>query len=91
MGDLCLNCEIVRRVLTGFIENEVGKAGFHRVVLGVSGGVDSALAAFLAAGALGPQNVWGILMPYRSSNPQRMRRSWCRRRASTASRWTSPR
>lgn len=70
MGDLCLNCEIVRQVLTGFIENEVGKAGFHRVVLGVSGGVDSALAAFLAAGALGPQNVWGILMPYRSSNPE---------------------
>jgi NAD+ synthase len=70
MEDLCLNCEVVRQVLTGFIENEVGKAGFHRVVVGLSGGVDSSLAAFLAAGALGPQNVWGILMPYRSSNPE---------------------
>ncbi len=70
MGDLCLNPEMVRKVLTGFIANEVGKAGFHRVVVGLSGGVDSALAAFLGAEALGPENVWGIVMPYRSSNPE---------------------
>jgi NAD+ synthase len=67
---LRLNCETVHRVLIGFIDNEVRKAGFERVVVGLSGGVDSSLAAFLAAEALGPQNVWGILMPYRASSQE---------------------
>jgi NAD+ synthase len=44
--------------------------GFERVVLGLSGGVDSALVAALAMEAVGPQNVIGISMPYRLSNPQ---------------------
>lgn len=70
MVNLQLNCETVRKVLVGFIENEVRKAGFERVVVGLSGGVDSSLSAYLAAEALGPQNVWGILMPYRTSNPE---------------------
>jgi NAD+ synthase len=70
MDDLRLHCETVRTILTGFIDNEVRKAGFERVVVGLSGGVDSALAAFLAAEALGPQNVWAILMPYRTSSPE---------------------
>jgi NAD+ synthase len=70
MLNLQLNCETVRKVLTGFIDNEVRKAGFHRVVVGLSGGVDSSLSAYLAAEALGPENVWGILMPYRSSSPE---------------------
>jgi len=69
MRDLRLHCETVRAILTGFIDNEVRKAGFERVVVGLSGGVDSSLAAFLAADALGPRNVWGILMPYLSSSP----------------------
>jgi NAD+ synthase len=70
MNDLRLHCETVRTILTGFIDNEVRKAGFERVVVGLSGGVDSALSAFLAAEALGPQNVWAILMPYRTSSPE---------------------
>jgi NAD+ synthase len=70
MLDLRLHCDTVRKVLVGFIDNEVRKAGFQRVVVGLSGGVDSSLSAFLAAEALGPQNVWGILMPYRSSSPE---------------------
>ncbi|RPH37405.1 MAG: NAD+ synthase [Planctomycetota bacterium] len=65
-----IECETVRKVLVGFLENEVRKAGFERVVVGVSGGVDSSLAAYLAAEALGPQNVWGIQMPYRTSSPE---------------------
>lgn len=69
MVNLQLNCETVRKVLTGFIDNEVRKAGFHRVVVGLSGGVDSALSAYLAAEALGPENVCAILMPYRTSSP----------------------
>jgi NAD+ synthase len=70
MDDLRLDGETVRKILTGFIDNEVRKAGFERVVVGLSGGVDSALSAFLAAEALGPQNVWAILMPYRTSSPE---------------------
>jgi NAD+ synthase len=68
--DFSLNCELLRRVLTGFIANEVRKAGFERVVLGLSGGVDSSLSAFLGAEALGPENVWALLMPYRTSSPE---------------------
>jgi NAD+ synthase len=70
MYELRLQCDIVQQILTGFIDNEVRKAGFERVVVGLSGGVDSSLAAFLAAEALGPHNVWGILMPHRTSNPE---------------------
>ena len=70
MLNLRLNCETVRQILVGFIDNEVRRAGFERVVVGLSGGVDSSLAACLAAEALGPQNVWGILMPYRTSSPE---------------------
>ena len=70
MLSLQLNCELVRKVLAGFIDNEVRKAGFHRVVVGLSGGVDSSLSTYLAAEALGPENVWGILMPYRTSSPE---------------------
>ena len=61
---------MARRVLTGFIANEVGKTGMRCVVVGLSGGIDSALAATLAAEALGPQNVHAVIMPYRSSNPE---------------------
>ncbi|HWH79662.1 MAG TPA: NAD+ synthase, partial [Candidatus Binatus sp.] len=45
------------------------KTGLRRVVVGLSGGVDSALSAMLAADALGASNVLGVLMPYKSSNP----------------------
>jgi NAD+ synthase len=70
MPNLQLDCETVRKVLTGFIDNEVRKAGFHRVVVGLSGGLDSALSAYLAAEALGPEGVWAIRMPYRTSSPE---------------------
>jgi len=70
MNDLSINCEMVRRVLVGFIEDEVKKAGFSRVVVGLSGGVDSSLAASLAVGALGPGNVLGVFMPYKTSSPE---------------------
>jgi NAD+ synthase len=70
MDDLHIDAEMVRRILTGFIDNEVRKAGFVRVVLGLSGGVDSALAAYLAAEALGPDSVTALVMPYRTSSPE---------------------
>jgi len=67
---LAIDTELVERILVGFIRDEVRKVGFERVVLGLSGGVDSALSAALAQRALGAENVVPVLMPYRTSNPQ---------------------
>ena len=64
-----LNTELLQKVLVAFIHNEVHRARLERAVLGLSGGVDSALVAFLAARALGPENVTGFILPYRSSSP----------------------
>jgi NAD+ synthase len=65
-----LNCELTTRVLEGFIRDELGKVGFSRVVVGLSGGIDSAVSCFLAARALGPENVRALLMPYKSSSKE---------------------
>lgn len=64
------NVTLLRRILVSFIRNEVEKVGVHRVVVGLSGGVDSSLSAMLAAEALGPRGVLGIMMPYASSSPE---------------------
>lgn len=68
--NLSINTEVARRILTGFIHSEVTRVGFQRVVLGLSGGVDSALSCFLAAEALGPQNVLALRLPYKNSSPE---------------------
>jgi NAD+ synthase len=68
-GELTLNLPLVHSILTGFIRNETSRVGFGQVVLGLSGGVDSALVAALAVEALGPDRVTGVSMPYRLSNP----------------------
>jgi NAD+ synthase len=60
--------EPVADLLVRFIKDGVVRSGFERAVLGVSGGVDSAVVAALAAKALGPSNVLGILMPHRQSS-----------------------
>ncbi|HEX8220720.1 MAG TPA: NAD+ synthase [Chloroflexia bacterium] len=67
---LAIHPELTRRLLVDFIRQEVRKFGFNRVVLGLSGGIDSALSATLAAEALGPENVVGIMLPYRTSSPE---------------------
>src|SRR3970282_328709 len=69
MSQIPTNTTLLREILTAFIRNEVHKTGLTRAVIGLSGGVDSALSAMLAAEALGQKNVLGILMPYKSSNP----------------------
>jgi NAD+ synthase len=56
--------------LTGFIKSELSKIGLNRVVLGVSGGVDSALTAFLSVKAIGAKDVVGVILPYKTSDPQ---------------------
>jgi NAD+ synthase len=67
---LAINPELVRKILVRFIQNEVQKVGFERVVLGLSGGVDSSLVATLASQALGPKNVLAVFMPYKTSDPK---------------------
>ncbi len=67
--DLAINTDLTRRILTGFIRTEITRAGFQRAVLNLSGGLDSALSCYLAAEALGPENVLAIRLPYRTSSP----------------------
>ncbi len=72
-AELVLNAELARQVLARFIHEEVTKVGLERVVVGLSGGIDSALAAALAAEALGARNVTALVMPYRTSSPDSQR------------------
>lgn len=66
---LAIEAELTRTWLVEFIRDEVRRRrGFARVVLGLSGGVDSSVVAWLAAEALGPENVIGVRMPYRASS-----------------------
>ena len=63
------NLALVERLLTGFIRRETIKVGLEKVVVGLSGGVDSSVSAALAARALGPEQVTGVMMPYKTSSP----------------------
>lgn len=71
--DLSIDVEATTEILAGFLKTEVERTGLHRVVVGLSGGIDSALAAYLAVRALGPSGVVGVLMPYRTSDPSSVR------------------
>jgi len=65
-----IDTELTASWLVAFLREEFERRGFAKAVIGVSGGVDSAVTAWLAAQALGPGNVVGIRMPYRTSNPE---------------------
>lgn len=65
---LRINTSIARKMLTGFIVDEIAKTGVKRAVIGLSGGIDSALSAYLSAEALGAANVLAVRMPYRTSS-----------------------
>jgi len=64
-----LDCDEIIDRLTGFIRKELSKTGLSRLVLGISGGVDSALVAYLSVRSVGPENLVGVILPYKSSNP----------------------
>lgn len=66
-----LDLALVEKVLIEFIRDEVSRnRGFEKVVIGVSGGVDSSVTLYLAVAALGAENVLGIKMPYSTSSKE---------------------
>jgi NAD+ synthase len=69
MIDLTIDTDLARTILTGFIRTEITRAGFSRAVINLSGGLDSALSCYLAAEALGPENVLALRLPYKTSTP----------------------
>jgi len=69
VANLTINTDVARQILTGFIRSEVTRAGFSRAVINLSGGLDSALSFVLAVEALGPENVFALRLPYRTSSP----------------------
>ncbi|MBE0643953.1 MAG: NAD+ synthase [Bacteroidetes bacterium] len=69
LPQLKLDAVAVAELLTGFIAQEIGKIGLSRAVIGLSGGVDSALSAALSVRALGAENVHCVMMPYSGSSP----------------------
>ena len=67
--ELAVSPPLVNDILTTFTREELRRTGLERAVLGLSGGVDSALVCFLAARALGPENVVPVIMPSDISGP----------------------
>ncbi|MEE2880264.1 MAG: NAD+ synthase [Gemmatimonadota bacterium] len=66
-----LDLELVEKVLVEFVRDEFNRnRGFDKAVIGLSGGVDSSVALYLAVSALGPENVIGIKMPYATSSTE---------------------
>ncbi|MBV9103311.1 MAG: NAD+ synthase [Candidatus Eremiobacteraeota bacterium] len=67
---LRIDAALAVRWLEAFLRDElIERRGIPRAIVGLSGGVDSAVTAYLCAHALGAENVWGIRMPYKTSNP----------------------
>jgi NAD+ synthase len=68
--ELAIETTTARRIIVDFIRSQLRQAGFERLVLGLSGGIDSALVAYLAVEAVGPEALLCLLMPYRTSSPE---------------------
>ncbi len=68
MERMNINTDLAQRILTGFIRDEIAKSGMKKTVMGLSGGIDSALSAYLSAEALGAENVLVVRMPYETSS-----------------------
>jgi NAD+ synthase len=66
--ELEIDTDVARRVIAEFIRAQLRQAGFERAVLGLSGGIDSALVAYLVAEAIGAEHLLAVLMPYRTSS-----------------------
>jgi len=68
--ELAIDTDAARRIIGEFIRAQLSQAGFGKLLLGLSGGIDSALVAYLAAQAIGPENLLAVLMPYKTSSPE---------------------
>ena len=66
--ELAIDTSVARRVIAEFIRGQLRQAGFERALLGLSGGIDSALVAFLVAEAIGSERLLCISMPYATSS-----------------------
>ena len=69
-AELAIDTAVARRVIAEFVRGQLRQAGFERAVLGLSGGIDSALVAYLVAEAIGAERLQCVLMPYRTSSPE---------------------
>ncbi len=67
-SNLTINTDLARKILTGFIKSELNRVGFSKAVIGLSGGVDSALSLALTTEAIGKENVLAVRMPYKASS-----------------------
>jgi NAD+ synthase len=65
-----IDAEQTAGLIVAFIRGQLEQTGFRRVVMGLSGGVDSATVSFLCARAVGPEQLLGVRMPYRTSSPE---------------------
>lgn len=66
--ELAIDTDVARRVIGEFIRGQLRQAGFERAVLGLSGGIDSALVAYLVSEAIGAERLLCVSMPYRTSS-----------------------
>jgi NAD+ synthase len=67
--ELAIDTDVARRVIAEFIRGQLRQAGFEQTLVGLSGGIDSALVAYLVAEAVGANRLHAVLMPYRASSP----------------------
>ena len=67
--ELAIDTDVARRVIAEFIRGQLEQAGFERLVLGLSGGIDSAVVAYLVAEAIGADRLLAVMLPYRTSSP----------------------
>jgi len=67
--ELRIDTSVARRIIGEFIRGQLRQAGFERALVGLSGGIDSSLVAYLVSEAVGPERLLCLLMPYRTSDP----------------------
>jgi NAD+ synthase len=68
--ELSIHPALVEQILVRFIRNEITRTGFRRAVMGLSGGIDSSVVAYLAVRAMGAENVLAVTMPYKTSSTE---------------------
>jgi NAD+ synthase len=67
-GSLELDPDWTTKILSKFIDTELHRTGLRDLVLGLSGGIDSAIVAYIAARAIDPMRIHACLMPFRTSS-----------------------